>query len=221
MTTLAMESTSSGPEWLPKLGWTVMAFLAVAAGVHAFTFATVHAYGDASVKARMFTFVAVGAAHTLGGAFASMIGPFQFLKSIRRRVPRVHVWLGRIYLICVVSSAIASLVLSPNSFARNNGGIAFIFLALAWLYTAIQAYVSIRSRDVVAHRRWMICNFALTFAAPMLRLQMPLLILVFHVSPQASLDIVGWTCWLPSLIVVEAWMRWRNQVPGIPALRTA
>ncbi len=44
-----------------------------------------------------------------------------------------------------------------------------------WLYTGAQAYLSIRRRDVVAHRRWMIRNYALTFAAVTLRLELGLL----------------------------------------------
>jgi hypothetical protein len=61
----------------------------------------------------MFEIPAMGYAHMLGGAIASLIGPFQFVKSIRRRYPRWHVWMGRVYLTCVAAGA----------------------LAVAWLYT--------------------------------------------------------------------------------------
>ena len=161
-------------------------------------------------KARMFAVPVIGYAHTLGGMFASLIGPFQFVGFIRQRYRRLHVWLGRIYLVCVMLSAIAGLYLSPDSEARNTLGVAFIALALAWIYTGTQAYVTIRRRDFRAHRRWMIRNFALTYAAVTLRFQMPALI-VAGVAPITALNIVGWTCWVPSLIIVEAWMRGRRE----------
>jgi hypothetical protein len=46
-------------------------------------------------------------------------------------------------------------------------------LALAWLYTGAKAFSAARQRDFVAHRRWMIRNFSLTFAAVTLRLYLP------------------------------------------------
>jgi hypothetical protein len=107
-------------------------------------------------------------------------------------------------------SALAGLYLSPGSLASNTFGIAFIALALAWLYTAAQAYVTIRRRQITDHRRWMIRNYALTYSAVTLRIQMPLVIVLFGASPILALNIVGWTCWVPSLIAVELWMRRRR-----------
>jgi uncharacterized membrane protein len=189
-----------------NVGWALMMVLGVTAGLHALEFALFPAEPLGTQRTRMFVFALVGYAHTVGGALASIIGPFQFLHVLRRKYRDLHVWLGRIYLVSVVGSAVASLVLSPNSMAKNNGGIAFICLALAWLYTAVQAYVTIRNRNVVAHRQWMMRCYALTFAAPSLRIQMPLLIGA-GMSPGLALDIVGWTCWVPSLLLVEYWIR--------------
>ena len=49
----------------------------------------------------------------------------------------------------------------------------FAGLAIAWLFTGARAFVAARTRDFVSHRRWMIRNFALTFAAVTLRLYLP------------------------------------------------
>ena len=195
-----------------RFGWIVLLLGAIMATAHALLFVTVPDYSlaDPIARHRMFTIAAVGYAHTLGGAIASVIGPFQFLGSLRRRHPCLHVWVGRTYLVCVTAGALAGLYLSPGSYASNTFGIAFIFLALAWLYTGARAYLTIRRRDIQAHRRWMIRNYALTYAAVTLRLQMPALIVWGGLSPILALNIVGWTCWVPSLIVVEIWMRRRG-----------
>jgi uncharacterized membrane protein len=192
-----------------RIGWVLLLLGAIVAAGHAVIVVTIDGYGDAVSKQRMFAIPVVGYAHMLGGAIASLIGPFQFLKSMRRRHPRWHVWTGRVYLTCVASSALAGLYLSPGSYASNTFGIAFIALALAWLYTGAKAYTTIRARDVEAHRRWMIRNYALTYSAVTLRFQMPLLI-VAGMSPVLALNVVGWTCWVPSLIAVEWWMRRRT-----------
>jgi hypothetical protein len=43
---------------------------------------------------------------------------------------------------------------------------------------------------------------------------MPLLIGGGGLSPIMALNIVGWTCWVPSLLVVELWMRRRRTPPA-------
>lgn len=186
--------------------WMLVLLGAVLAAGHAFLVLAVDGYGDAVSKHRMLAIPIVGYAHMLGGAIASLIGPFQFVAAVRRRYPRVHVWVGRVYLTLVASSALAGLYLAPGSYASNTFGIAFVLLALAWLFTGAKAWLTIRTGDVVAHRVWMIRNYALTYSAVTLRIQMPLLI-VAGLSPIFALNVVGWTCWVPTLIAVEWWMR--------------
>ena len=188
------------------MGWVLLLLGAVFAAGYAVIVVTIDGSGDAALKQRMFAIPAVGYAHMLGGAIASLIGPFQFLQSMRRRHPRWHAWMGRVYLTCVAASALAGLYLSPGSNASNTFGIAFILLALAWLYTGAKAWLTIRARDVDAHRRWMIRNYALTYSAVTLRFQMPLMIMA-GMSPILAFNVVGWTCWVPTLIAVEWWMR--------------
>ena len=201
----------------PRIGWILLLIGALGAAGNALFFAVISDFsanygsgGDFSnavQKARMFDIAAIGYAHTLGGMIAMLIGPFQFISAIRRRVPAVHRWLGRIYLTCVGLGGLAGLYLSPGSYAKNTFGIAFIALALAWLYTGTKAYLTIRGGDVAAHRRWMIRNYALTYAAVTLRVEMPALIVLAGMAPIMALNIVGWLCWVPNLVVVEAWFR--------------
>jgi uncharacterized membrane protein len=219
----AMIDTLPAPprnDFWPRVGWVLLLLGALLAAGNAFVFATLTDYtadygsggefSAAGQKARMFEIAAIGYAHTLGGMIATLIGPFQFLGVVRRRYPSVHRWLGRVYLVCVLLSGLAGLYLSPGSYASNTFGIAFIALALAWLYTGSKAYLTIRAGDSASHRRWMIRNYALTYAAVTLRIQMPLLIVLGGLSPILALNIVGWTCWVPNLIVVEAWFRRRR-----------
>jgi uncharacterized membrane protein len=210
----------SNKDFWPRVGWSLLLLGALLSAGNAFVFATITDYtadygssGDFSAagqKARMFEIAAIGYAHTLGGMIATLIGPFQFLGVVRKRFPAVHRWLGRVYLVCVLLSGLAGLYLSPGSYASNTFGIAFVALALAWLYTGTKAYLTIRGGDTAAHRRWMIRNYALTYAAVTLRIQMPLLIVLGGLSPILALNIVGWTCWVPNLIVVETWFRRRR-----------
>ena len=55
-------------------------------------------------------------------------------------------------------------------------------------------------------------NFALTFAAVTLRLQMPLLAMGF--GEEMGYRIVAWSCWIPNLLVAEWLVRRAGSTPA-------
>ena len=75
-------------------------------------------------------------------------------------------------------------------------------LALLWLFPGLMAYLAIRRRDIERHRRWMIRNFSLTFAAVTLRIYIPLSF-VAGVPFEDSYPLIAWLCWVPNLLVAE------------------
>jgi uncharacterized membrane protein len=200
---------------------------AVLAFIHAVTFALGVTFAPASdvggefdpalQRARIFAVPFMGYVHTLGSAIAAIIGPFQLLGAVRRRVPRVHVWLGRTYLVAVGLGGVSGFYLLPENWTHSSFGYAFALLAIVWLYTGVRAYTTIRRGDVAAHRRWILRNYACTYAAVTLRLQVPILIVGGGMDPVAAIDILGWVCWVPNLLLVEWWLRRRRSFAGADA----
>jgi uncharacterized membrane protein len=114
--------------------------------------------------------------------------------------------MGRIYLLAVLSGASGGLYFAPRGDAGVFGNIGFATLAIFWLYSGAQAYIAIRRGNVQVHRRWMLRNYALTFAAAMLRIQLPLLI-IGGLAFQAAYTTVAWSSWVPNWLAVEWWLR--------------
>jgi uncharacterized membrane protein len=201
-----------------QVGWVMLLLGAVLAAANAMLFMNLEAYGHPLIKARFHATEIAGWAHALGGAIAVLIGPWQFLSRLRARWPRVHVWMGRTYLLAVLSGALGGLYFAPSSVGGQPGVVGFGLLAIFWLYSGTMAYISIRRGDIIAHRRWMIRNYALTYAAVTLRVQMPLLI-VGGLTPVMALNVEGWLCWIPNLILVELWIRLRGRgaIRGVAA----
>lgn len=142
-------------------------------------------------------------AHVFASAFALALGPFQFITRLRSRLPELHRWSGRAYLgIGVLLGGLAGLVVAFNAFGGSVARAGFACLAAAWLFTGFQAYRAIRNREVALHRRWMVRNFALTFAAVTLRLWLPGLV-ASGVSMAVAYPVVAWLCWVPNLIAAE------------------
>ncbi len=143
------------------------------------------------------------ALHVLGSGTALLIGGFQFLPGLRARRINGHRWLGRTYLIAVLLGGIGGLVLSTRADGGLVGQAGFFLLAVVWLVSGWQAYAAIRRGDVQAHRIWMIRNFALTFAAVTLRIQLGVATGALGIPFDAFYPLVAWLCWVPNLIVAE------------------
>jgi uncharacterized membrane protein len=145
--------------------------------------------------------------HVFASSVALLFGPFQFRTRLRAARPELHRWMGRIYLgVGVLAGGLAGLYMATLAFGGPAARLGFGCLALAWLYTGLRAYASIRARDVAAHRRWMVRNFALTFAAVMLRLYLPGT-LASGISMEAAYPVIAWLCWVPNLAVAEWLLR--------------
>ena len=163
-------------------------------------------------------------AHIVGGAVALVVGPFQFWRGLRGRAPRVHRWLGRIYLGGVLLGGVAGLVIAPFNQAGWVGFFGFGALGVLWLVTGWRAYRAIRRRDLAGHQAWMIRNYALTYAAVTLRIWLPLLIMAplltgapfdFESAFANAYAAVPFLAWLPNLIVAE----WLIRRRGLPSYR--
>jgi uncharacterized membrane protein len=141
--------------------------------------------------------------HIAGGMGALLAGPWQFSEKLRARALNLHRWLGRVYLVEVVLGSIAGLAMATVSEEGMATHLGFGALAILWFFTGLQAYRMARKGDILAHRNWMIRNFALSLAAVMLRSYLPFMLLVLHWSFRQTYITVAWLCWVPNLLVAE------------------
>jgi uncharacterized membrane protein len=149
-------------------------------------------------------------AHIFASVFALVLGPLQFWPRLRTARPALHRLFGRLYLgIGVFVGGLAGLFMAFHAFGGIAARLGFACLALAWLYTGLRAYQAIRSRELSIHRRWMVRNFALTFAAVTLRLWLPAS-MAASVPGELAYQVVAWLCWVPNLLVAELLL---NQAP--------
>lgn len=145
-------------------------------------------------------------AHVFGASVALVLGPFQLSSRLRARYLTLHRWSGRLYLgVGVLIGGLAGLYMAQHAFGGAVSRLGFGTLALAWLGTGVLAYRAIRAGDIASHRRWMVRNFALTFAAVTLRLYLPASFATGMDFPTAY-AIIAWLCWVPNLVFAEWWL---------------
>jgi uncharacterized membrane protein len=141
--------------------------------------------------------------HIFAASVALIAGPFQFSTRLRRARPRLHRWMGRAYLGAgVLVGGLSGLYIAQFAFGGVIAQAGFAALALCWLYTGLRAYLAIRERAIEEHRKWMVRNFSLAFAAVTLRLYLPLSLLA-GADFAVAYSIIAWLCWVPNLVVAE------------------
>jgi uncharacterized membrane protein len=143
--------------------------------------------------------------HVGGGSAALIIGAVQVNRRIRNRFLFLHQWLGMGYAVAVLLAGTAALALAPSSFGGMVTHLGFGGLGVCWLATTILAVRSILRLDIPAHRRWMYRSYALTLAAVTLRIYLPLS-LALGIGFEDAYRVVAWLCWVPNLVIVEAWL---------------
>jgi uncharacterized membrane protein len=142
--------------------------------------------------------------HITFGGIALLIGWTQFSSRLRARYLSIHRRVGKVYVVAVLGSSCAGFYIALFATGGIISVLGFGSLALIWLYTDIMAYSQIRRLNIPEHKKWMIRNYALTFAAVTLRIYLPLMVpFLFHGDFMAAYRTISWLCWVPNLVVAE------------------
>ena len=187
------------------LGWGLMLLLSAAVALFSYRYLLGVGMLAPNVMANVFARPWLSV-HVAGAATALLIGAAQFVGPLRRRWPAAHRWTGRVYAVACLIGGLGGLMLAPGSTAGPVASWGFGLLALAWMATTAMGWRMALGRDLVAHRRWMIRSWALTLAAVTLRLQM-VGVAFMPVDGVEAYRVIAWLCWVPNLIVAEAWLR--------------
>jgi uncharacterized membrane protein len=138
-----------------------------------------------------------------------IIGCFQFSTFTRRQYARLHVLLGKLYVMLILFCAAPSgLVMA---FYANGGfwaKLSFVLVSTGWWLFTYRGYRTIQQGNVTAHRKWMIRSYALTLSALTLRFYVYISPLFIHLPSREMYVLVAWLSWMPNLALAE-WLNSR------------
>jgi uncharacterized membrane protein len=161
--------------------------------------------------------------HRVGGAAMVGLGLAQFSPRLRRRRPRLHRWLGRIYaalaLVAVASGLFMAFVLPFGG--RPELWPSLVFgLGLA-LCTGV-AVVLARRRRFEAHREWVIRSFAIATGPWSIRISAIFFHHALGMDERVTIVWAFWAGWLINLAVAESWiLRRKRRLAAAKAARKA
>jgi hypothetical protein len=155
-------------------------------------------------------------AHLTGGSLALILGPFQFIRTLRSQYPQVHRWMGRTYLAGILIASIAAIYMCIYV-AFPGFGVALFFLAIAWLTTSSMALIAALRRQFAVHREWMIRSYVITFGFVTFRIledANP-----FHLRGDMNAVTNAWLGWAIPLLFAEVALQWRRTLGPSPSRR--
>jgi uncharacterized membrane protein len=148
--------------------------------------------------------------HVYASIWVLLAGFSQFSKRLLKRRPVWHRRLGYVYvlnILCITGPA--SLVMGFYANGGTGSRIAFVLLAVLWLYFTVMALYHARRRNFKTHRHFMMRSYALTLSALTLRAWKYLITNTVELPPMDVYRMVAWLGWVLNLAVAE-WMIWRE-----------
>jgi uncharacterized membrane protein len=147
--------------------------------------------------------------HVYASLWVLLAGFTQFSKRLLKKNPTLHRTMGYIYVADVL------LITGPAGLIMGfyaNGGplsrIAFVTLAVLWIYFTAMALVKAKQKNFKAHRNYMIRSYALTLSALTLRAWKYAITNTMTLPPMDVYRVVAWAGWVINLIIAE-WLIWR------------
>lgn len=142
--------------------------------------------------------------HVFSSFFALAVGFTQFSKTFLSRYPRLHRFIGKVYIIDILFfSGISGFIMAFFAQGGWSTKLAFIMLALLWLFTTARAWQTAQQRNFVAHQHWVIRSYSLTLSAVTLRLWKVFLTAYLHWRPLDAYETVAWLGFVPNILIAE------------------
>lgn len=148
--------------------------------------------------------------HVFTSMFALMAGFTQFFPQVLSRMPRLHRWMGRLYVlnVCFITGP-ASLIMAFYANGGVTSRLAFSLLAIGWITTTALGWRFALRRQWSIHREWMMRSYALTLSAITLRVWKYVLVFLFEPRPMDLYRLVAWLGFVPNVLFVEWLIRRR------------
>lgn len=142
--------------------------------------------------------------HVYASMWVLFAGFTQFSSGLLKNKPRLHRALGYIYLVDVL------LITGPAGLIMGfyaNGGlwsrVAFVLLAVLWMFFTAMALIKAKQKKFKAHRNYMIRSYALTLSALTLRAWKYAITNTMALPPMDVYRVVAWLGWVGNLLFAE------------------
>ena len=109
--------------------------------------------------------------HIFAGMFCIIAALTQFSTYILKKRKAIHIWMGKIYVLVVLIIG-APTGLYMSFFAKGSfwERMLFMFMAVYWFFTTAKGLQTIKVKNVLAHKNWMIRSYSMAMTAVTFRI---------------------------------------------------
>jgi uncharacterized membrane protein len=153
-------------------------------------------------------------AHILPAMLFMVLGPLQFIRSLRAKHPQLHRWSGRIFL---AASTVVGITGLTMAFGKTIGGVdekaAITMFGSFFLVALTKALWHALRREFAEHREWMLRGYAIGLAVATIR---PIMATFFAAAvlrghtadPKEFFGTAFWTGFTLQMIAAEIWINY-------------
>jgi uncharacterized membrane protein len=149
--------------------------------------------------------------HLVTAVIPLVTGPFQFWVWFRKHHMKWHRLVGKVYIIGCLLGGLSALYLSATQ-PYPGSVVPALMLALLWLFMTSSAWITIKRKNVQAHRLFMIRSYTLTLSFVFLRILSDLVYKHHFLSFIKNQDVrdatYEWMSFVVPLLVVEFFISW-------------
>jgi hypothetical protein len=160
--------------------------------------------------------------HFAAGGVILALGCIQFIAPLRARYPRVHRWIGRVYVLAALCAGVGGLtfIFAKGTIGGATMDLGFGLYGALTVLAAAQAYRYARARDFRRHRAWAMRLFALAIGSWLYRMDYGFWFMLTEGAGhqedfRGAFDMfMDFFFYIPNLLVVELLLRTRYETAG-------
>lgn len=145
-----------------------------------------------------------------------VLGPLQFWPALRKRRPRLHRKLGKVYITASIIAGLTALYLGVTQ-PYEGSIVPVVMLSVLWLFMTLSAWYTIRSGNLDGHKQFVVRSYVLALTFVSLRILGDLTehanLLFFIGNVDVKDTTYEWLSWVLPLAVCEFFLSW------LPVLR--
>ncbi len=109
--------------------------------------------------------------HIFAGAICILTALIQFSRYVLKKSKPIHRWSGKVYVFVVLFLG-APTGLYMSFFAKGSlwERSLFLFMAVSWFISTLYGLITIKKKNVLAHKIWMIRSYAMAMTAVTFRI---------------------------------------------------
>ncbi len=135
--------------------------------------------------------------------FCIMASLLQFSTYILKKRRKIHVWSGKIYVFVVlIIGAPTGLYMSFFAKGSTWERALFLFMAIFWFVTTWWGLKTIKEKNVLAHKLWMIRSYAMAMTAVTFRIY-HVVFYVLNLDHLKNYEISLWISVVGNILVAE------------------